>query len=150
MRDDVVEVDETSTDTLPALFEQFVREPDDELARALWHAHILLVKHPVAARAAFRTLAAEGRRFAETKEGKVWKERLKGSSLIRRGRSVWELATLGMLNESPQMLPTQFIDMLAYAAGLADLEPTLARAVEPLAALPDEEDVTELMLEAGE
>lgn len=114
-----------------ALLELIANEPEDELTRVLWQAHLLLVKHPVAARAAFRALAAQGRRFAETNEGAQWKERLAGSELIQRGRSVWELATLGMLDESPRVLPAQFVDMLSYAAGLADLEPVLARAAEP-------------------
>lgn len=118
-------------DDLLALLERIAAEPEDELTSALWEAQRLLVKHPVAARAAFRALVAQGRRFAETNEGARWKERLVGSELVRRGRSVWELATLGMLDESPRVLPTQFVDMLSYAAGLADLEPVLARAAEP-------------------
>ena len=110
-------------DSLPALLELFLDEPEDDLGRVLRQAHVLLLKHPVAARAAFRAIAAEGRRFAETDEGKAWKERLVGSELVRRGRSVWEIATLGMLDENPaRLLPTQFVDALCYAAGLSDLE----------------------------
>ena len=123
-------------DTLDAMLDLASTEPDDELSRLLWHAHVLLMKHPVAARAAFRALAAEGKRFAETEEGARWKRRLAGSELIARGRSVWEVATLGMLDESTRVLPTQFVDMLSYAAGLADLEPALARATEPRATEP--------------
>jgi hypothetical protein len=121
----------TPEDDLPALFALLLNEPEDELARVIWQAQVLLLKHPVAARAAFRAVAAEGRRFAETEEGARWKARLAGSELIRRGRSVWEVATLGMVDETTRVLPTQFVDMLSYAAGLADLEPVLARAVEP-------------------
>lgn len=115
-----------------SLLELLWHEPEDELARVLVKAQLTLIKHPVAARAAFRAIAAEGRRFAETEDGKRWKKQLSGSELIRRGRSVFELATLGMASESPELLPTQFVDMLSYAAGLADLEPALARAVEPV------------------
>jgi len=122
---------ETSDDDLPALIALLSSEPEDELARIIWRAQVVLLKHPVAARAAFRVVAAEGRRFAETEEGAQWKERLAGSDLIRRGRSVWEVATLGMVDETTRVLPMQFVDMLCYAAGLADLEPALARAVEP-------------------
>jgi len=122
----------TVEDDLPALLALMLDEPEDELASMLWHAHVMLMKHPIAARAAFRSLVAEGRRYArESEEGAAWKARLKDSDIVRRGRSVWELATLGMLTETPGMLPTQLIDMLAYTAGLASLEPTLARAVEP-------------------
>lgn len=118
-------------DDLPALLESLLHEPDDELARVLRRAHVALLKYPVAARAAFRAIVAEGRRFAETEEGARWKERLADSELVQRGRSVWELATLGMLDEKDRMLPTQFVDMFCYAASLVDLEPALARAVEP-------------------
>jgi hypothetical protein len=141
---------EKEIDSLPSLLEQFMHEPEDELARVLWHAHVMLIKHPVAARAAFRAISAEGRRFATTKEGKRYKARLAGSELIRRGRSVWELATLGMLNETPSMLPTQFVDMLAYAAGLTDLEPALALAVEPTTTALMSNQVGVHLLEEGD
>jgi hypothetical protein len=123
--------DQTRDDSLESLLELLWDEPEDDLARVLVRAQLTLIKHPVAARAAFRAVVAEGRRFGETEEGQRWKKRLAGSDLIRRGRSVFELATLGMVNEQPQILPTQFVDMLSYAAGLANLEPALARAVEP-------------------
>lgn len=106
-------------------------QPDDELGRMIEEVHGLLLKHPFAARGAFRALVAEGRRFAETEEGARWKRRLEGSELIQRGRSVWEIATGGMLDEAPTLLPTQLIDLLAHAVTLDDLEPALARAVEP-------------------
>jgi hypothetical protein len=126
------ETDQSEDDSFGSLLELLWHEPEDDLARVLVQAQLTLIKHPVAARAAFRAIAAEGRRFAETEEGKRWKKRIAGSDLIRRGRSVFELATLGMVNEQPQILPTQFVDMLSYAAGLANLEPALARAVEPV------------------
>jgi hypothetical protein len=118
-------------DNLSSLLELLWHEPEDDLARILVKAQLTLIKHPVAARAAFRAIAAEGRKFAQTEEGQAWKKRLAGSDLIRRGRSVFELATIGMVSEDAQVLPSQFVDMLSYAAGLADLEPALARAVEP-------------------
>ena len=113
-------------------------EPDDLLSRALQEAHLLLLKHPIAARAAFKAVSAEGRTFAATEEGKLWQKRLAGSDLIRRGRSVWEIGTLAMLEEpGDRLLPSQFVDALSYAAALTDLEPRLARAVE---ARPSDEE----------
>lgn len=115
-----------------AILEHLVDEnADDEVGRLVTHAHAMLLKHPVASRAAFRALVAEGRRFAETDAGRVWKERLESSDLVERGRSVFEIASLGMLDDRPAVLPTQFVDMIAYAVSVADLEPRLARAVEP-------------------
>jgi hypothetical protein len=118
-------------DSLTSLLDDWLQEPDDELGRFLQGMRMILIKHPIAAQAAFRALSAEGRRFAAMPEGATWKERLAGSELMQRGRSVWELATLNMLDEAgPNMLPTQYVDALCYAAGLADLEPRLARVVE--------------------
>jgi len=123
---------ESRSDSVTGILDLLMNEPEDELSEALHQAHLMLLLHPVAARAAFRAFAREGRRFAETEEGRAWKERLAGSELIRRGRSVWEVATLGMLEERDSaLLPTQLVDALCYAAGLPDLEPALARAVEP-------------------
>ncbi len=122
----------TDSGVADSLFELLSEQPEDELSSALQNAHRLLLKHPVAARAAFRALAAEGRRFAATPEGKQWAARLAGSDLMRRGRSLWEVATLGMLEErSTQMLPTQLLDALCHAVARPDLEPALARAAEP-------------------
>lgn len=115
-----------------ALLDHLLDEGDeDDVARLVTCAHAVLLKHPIASRAAFRALVAEGRRFAETDAGRGWKERLEASDLVERARSVFEIASLGMLDEKPDVLPTQLIDMLAYAVSVEDLEPRLARAVEP-------------------
>jgi hypothetical protein len=129
-------------DSLASLLDDWLAEPDDELGRFLQAMRMVLLKHPVAAQAAFRALSAEGRRYATTPEGAAWKDRLAGSELMQRGRSVWELATLNMLDEGgSNMLPTQYVDALCYAAGLADLEPRLARVVETCPE-PEAVDVT--------
>jgi hypothetical protein len=114
------------------LLAALAEEPADELSTLLVELRWLIVKHPIAARATFRSLVAEGRRFAETDEGARWHRRLEGSPLIRRGRPVWELATLNMLDEdASRALPTQLIDAFCHAAARADLEPALARRLEP-------------------
>lgn len=111
--------------------EFLLEEPDDELGRLLYELRWLVLKHPIAARAAYRALLAEGRRFAETDEGRVWRERLRRSELIRRGTAVFELGTLGAL-DSDSVLPTQLIDAFARAAVREDLEEALARRSEPM------------------
>lgn len=117
---------------LDGLLEALTEEPRDDLSRLLIELRWLIVKHPIAARAAFRSLVAEGRRFTATDEGSRWRRRLEGSPLIRRGRTVWELATLNMLDEDPsQVLPTQLIDAFCHAAARTDLEPALAHSLEP-------------------
>lgn len=122
----------TAERDLDGLLEALTEEPRDELSRLLIELRWLIIKHPIAARAAFRSLVAEGRRFAATDEGAPWRHRLEGSPLIRRGRTVWELATLNMLDEdAARPLPTQLIDAFCHAAARSDLEQALARRLEP-------------------
>lgn len=120
------------TDAMDSMLDLLVDEPDDELSRLLFELRWLVIKHPVAAQAAFRTLVAEGRRFATTDEGQAWRARLENSELVRRGAAVFELGTLGMLDgDSERVLPTQLIDAVARAASRRDLEEALARRLEP-------------------
>ncbi len=104
-----------------------LRDDDDELAELLRGALRLLLRHPVAAQAAFRALVAEGRAFAETPEGARLRERLGASELIRRGRVVWDVVSLNLLEEHPDgALPSQYLDALVMTAGAANLEEKLA------------------------
>lgn len=120
------------TDPVTSMLELLADESDDELSRLLFELRWLVLKHPLAAQAGFRALVAEGRRFAETDEGRAWRARLAGSELVRRGTSIVELATLGMLDaDADGVLPTQMIDAFARAASRRDLEDALARRMEP-------------------
>jgi hypothetical protein len=103
-----------------------IRDPvPTELAllRALQRA---LLKHPVAGQAAFTALVAEGRTFGETAEGRVWRERLINSSLLQQARLVFDLATLGMLDERGEdALPSSYLDALFMAAASGDADALL-------------------------
>jgi hypothetical protein len=89
-----------------------------DLVRGLQHA---LLTHPVASQAAFSALVTEGRRFAETAEGREWRDRLVKSSLLRRVRLVFDLSTLGLLEEGATGLPSNYLDALfMMAAGDTD------------------------------
>jgi len=104
-----------------------VRE-EDALLSALRQAQRLILRYPVAAQALFAAAVAEGRAYGETPEGAALRERLKGSELIRRGRVVWEVGTLNVLEEEPAtVLPSKVMDALAKAATVPDLEPMLTR-----------------------
>lgn len=120
------------SDAIGSMLDLLVDEPDDELSRLLFELRWLVIKHPIAAQAAFRALVAEGRRFAQTEEGRAWRERLERSELVRRGAAVLELGTLGMLDgDTDRVLPTQLVDAFARAASRRDLEEALARRLEP-------------------
>jgi hypothetical protein len=128
------------TDPVASLLDLLADEPDDELSRLLFELRWLVLRHPLAAQATYRALVAEGRRFDATEAGHIWRARLEGSELVRRGTSILELGTLGMLDDdAPGALPTQMIDAFARAASRRDLEEALARRLEPDAIALDEE-----------
>lgn len=108
-----------------------LREPDDELAALLRSAQRLLIRYPAAAQAVFRAFVAEGRAFAATPEGSRLREELAGSELVRRGRVVWEVGTLNLLEEhADTVLPGKLLDAVVQLAGTAELEPLLSRIFE--------------------
>ena len=118
------------TGDLDSLLALLAEEPSDELSALLAELRWLVLKHPVAARAAVRALVAEGRRFAETEDGARWKRRLDGSELARRGQAIWEIGSMNLLDGEGAVLPTQLIDAFCYATTRRDLEPALARVFE--------------------
>ena len=83
------------------------------LLRSLQRA---LLTHPVACQAAFTALLSEGRHFAATPEGQAWRDRLVHSSLLQQARLVFDLTTLGMLEERAGEVPSSYLDALFMAA----------------------------------
>lgn len=107
---------------------EFEARDEDGLFAALRQAQQLILRYPVASQALFAALVAEGRAFAETPDGAALRDRLAGSDLVRRGRVVWEVGTLNVLEEQPQtVLPSKVMEALARAASVPDLEPMLTR-----------------------
>lgn len=89
----------------------------------------ILLTHPVACQAAFTALIAEGRSFSATPEGRAWRARLLGSSLLQRARLVFDVATLSMLEEGApdHVLPSSYLDALFMAATSGDADELLNR-----------------------
>jgi hypothetical protein len=91
--------------------------PSEILVQVLQRLQALILKHPVAAKAAFDALIAEGRVFARTPEGKIWHERLARSELLHRARLVLDLPGLSMLErDRPEVLPSAYLDTLFMLA----------------------------------
>jgi hypothetical protein len=113
-------------------------EPERDEALGLVEAgRCALLKHPRAVQAMYRALVAEGRRFAETEQGRAWRARLEASEPIARARTLWEATTLNVLEAEPGgALPGALLDMLAHAISRGDLEDVLASHVEEIAAGP--------------
>ena len=105
-----------------------LRDPTNEHTRILAALVGTSLRHPVATQSAISALIAEGKRYAETDEGRVILERLRRSTLLPRARLVWEATTNVVISgDSPETLPSQFIDAVFMAAANADLEPFLHR-----------------------
>lgn len=100
-------------------------EGEGEVIRRLRAAQTLLLKYPVAAQAAFASLVREGRRFAETDEGRAWKRRLSGSPTLARARTLFEGMTGGVVSEDGSALPSAYVDAFLRALD-RDLEALLA------------------------
>lgn len=92
--------------------------PSPEMAlQVLRRLQGLVLKHPVAAKAAFDALIAEGRAFAQTPEGKVWHDKLAASELLHRARLVLDFPGLSMLErDSPEVLPSAYLDTIFMLA----------------------------------
>lgn len=104
---------------------------DDELHDLLTRLQLAIVAHPIAAQALFRALVAEGRAFAATPAGRRWAAMLADSPLVQRGRMVWDVTTLRMLDDDPDtVLPTTLMDAFVRTAAKETLEPFLSRLFE--------------------
>jgi len=116
---------------IDALLGLLVDEPEDELSQLLVELRWLVLKHPIAIRAACRALRAEGVRFAATDEGEAWRRRLAGSELIRRGELICDVGLLGALDaDECSIVPGELIDAFARASARRDLETAVARRTE--------------------
>ncbi|EAU66243.1 hypothetical protein STIAU_3813 [Stigmatella aurantiaca DW4/3-1] len=101
---------------------------ENEPIELLRRLQSLLLQHPLAAQAAFSALIAEGRRFAATPEGAVWKEALANSELVRNGRLLWDVLSLNLLEEEPStVVPSSYVEALFQVASSSGLETLMRR-----------------------
>lgn len=76
-----------------------------------------VLSYPEAARALFNVLAAEGRAFASSAEGRSCKEVILRSRLLERAGHVWHAATLWITEErEASALPSALVDAVAAVA----------------------------------
>lgn len=101
---------------------------DAELVDVLRALQRALFRHPLAFRAAFAALAAEGRRFAGTPEGEALRQRLSASELLPRARLFGRMLGFSMLEEGePDRLPSAYLEGLFRLAGHPDADRVLDR-----------------------
>jgi hypothetical protein len=101
---------------------------DAEIAALLRLLQGAILEHPVAAQAIFAALVAEGRAFAATEEGAAWAKRLSSSRLVEKGRVVWEVATLDVLEEDrATVVPSRILDAFVKLTHEHAMETVLRR-----------------------
>src|SRR3954452_23332776 len=106
--------DETVDTELPTVQ---LAEADIQL-RLIRRMQAFVLKHPVAAKAAFAALVEEGLAFAETPEGQMWREKLAGSELLHRVRLLLDLPGLALLERQTETAsPSAYLDAMFMLAG---------------------------------
>ena len=105
-----------------------LRDPPAEHEPVLVRLHAAMLQHPVATQAIVSALVAEGRRFAETPEGRRWSARLARSELVRRGQILWEGSGLALFDDDAgAVLPSALLDCALGALAGADVMGLLDR-----------------------
>jgi hypothetical protein len=104
---------------------------DDVIDRAIHQLARAIVKHPLAAQAAYSALVREGRAFAQTDEGRQIRARLARSELAARLRTAWQLVTFGMLQGDPPpgAIPSVLVEALVQAVFRSRFEARLSDAM---------------------
>jgi len=102
--------------------------PEDELTNVLERVSRLVLQHPAAAQSILYAFIAEGRRFAETEEGRRWHELLTNSEFIRRGRAFWDATHLKLIDDDPETVyPSGILDAIVQVLGRPDMQSLLMR-----------------------
>src|SRR5262245_51629279 len=105
-----------------------VGQPDDEVSRALRLLQQVIWSHPVATQRVFAALVREGRAYSSTEEGAALRASLERSPLASRARQIWDTLSMGAFSEDGDaVLPSMFIDALARATQVSELEELLSR-----------------------
>jgi hypothetical protein len=119
----------------PANASEELELPAVRLTSAEAHIRILrrlqaaALQHPIAAKAAFAALVAEGLAYARTPEGARWAEKLANSDLLHRARLMLDLPGLALLErETRSALPSAYLDTVFMLAA----SPKPGEVLEPL------------------
>lgn len=114
-------------------------EREAAVLEALRAGQHLMMRYPVASRRAIESFCEEGKRFAQTEEGRALKEKLGRSSAMRKARTVWETTTLNLMEEREEaLLPSMMLEALFLAGSMKNLEPFLMQLFESPVQNPSE------------
>lgn len=111
------------SDPMPEADDHEPDGPDTKLSDVLLEVRKALLTHPTAARAIVGFLAAEGRRYTETEQGRQAYLAMTVSPEVETLRTVWEKVTLNLLDDEsdPGPVPQAWVELvrdLAAGAGL--------------------------------
>jgi len=114
----------------PSLPHLTLREENEQLSDFLLAGQRFLMRHPQASRDVISGLLEEGRRFAQTPEGKAWMDALTHSELVKRSLMIWEAYGLDLLLETrPAVTPSTWLEMIVAAMANPDLESILSMLI---------------------
>lgn len=103
---------------------------DDDLDEAIRRLRRVVAAHPEAVRAAMEALAAEGRAYAQTPEGRELSRRLARSEYVSRLRSAWEIVSFGVDGgDARPSLPSSALEAFARAVLQPSFESRMHRAM---------------------
>jgi hypothetical protein len=107
-----------------------LREEDEQLSDFLLAGQRFLMKHPQASRELVAALLEEGRRYAQTPDGKAWMDALANTELVKRSLLIWEAYGLDLLLEArPTVTPSTWLEMIVTAFANPDLEGILSMLI---------------------
>jgi hypothetical protein len=99
---------------------------DDErqLVEILSRVRRAVIEQPAIAHAITSFLVGEGRRFAETDEGRRWLDALRDAPEVERLRRIWEATTLNVLDDGhiEGGIPPAWVDLLADVTATAGVD----------------------------
>ena len=106
-----------TTPTIDDIPELVIADRDDAILDLLRRIQRSMLVHPEAGLALYQGLVEEGRLFAQTADGRRWKEQVSRSALVERAMLVWQNASLWMTEEaSDAVAPSALLDAVATVA----------------------------------
>jgi len=94
-----------------------ISDEDEAILHHLRTIQRAMLLHPEAGLGLYQALVEEGRLFAQTSEGRRWRDRLRSSALLERALLVWQNASVWMTEEASETTaPSALVDAVAQVA----------------------------------
>jgi hypothetical protein len=101
----------------PPVLPDDLSDDEQRLVDVLYRARGAVIEQPALGQAITSFLVAEGRRYAETEDGRRWLEALRDAPEVERLRRIWEATTLNLLDDhTTGGIPAAWVDLLTDLA----------------------------------